>query len=72
MRLLKRKNLARTSNVPGKTQQMNYYKVGETCYLVDLPGYGYAKVPKERTGAMGGKHTRLFDEERNTYAWYFM
>ena len=45
--LLKRKNLARTSNVPGKTQQMNYYKVGETCYLVDLPGYGYAKVPKK-------------------------
>lgn len=52
--LLSRKNIARTSNVPGKTQQMNYYSVAETCYLVDLPGYGYAKVPKrerERWGA---------------------
>ncbi len=47
--LLKRKNLARTSNVPGKTQQMNYYRVGDVCFFVDLPGYGFAKVPaKER------------------------
>src|SRR5690554_6817868 len=47
--LLKRKNIARTSNVPGKTQQMNYYQVGDSCYFVDLPGYGYAKAPqKER------------------------
>ena len=47
--LLNRKNIARTSNVPGKTQQMNYYKVGELCFFVDLPGYGFAKVPaKER------------------------
>lgn len=47
--LVSRKRLARTSNVPGKTQQMNYYQIGETCFFVDLPGYGYAKVPiKER------------------------
>lgn len=47
--LLKRKNIARTSNVPGKTQQMNYYQIGDSCYFVDLPGYGYAKAPqKER------------------------
>ncbi|MEO1021310.1 MAG: ribosome biogenesis GTP-binding protein YihA/YsxC [Bacteroidota bacterium] len=47
--LLNRKHIARTSNVPGKTQQMNYYSVGEHLYFVDLPGYGYAKVPiKER------------------------
>lgn len=47
--LLNRKKLARTSNVPGKTQQMNYYQIGDTCFFVDLPGYGYAKVPiKER------------------------
>ena len=47
--LLNRKKLARTSNVPGKTQQMNYYQIGDACFFVDLPGYGYAKVPiKER------------------------
>ena len=44
--LLNRKSLARTSNVPGKTQQMNYYEVDEEAYIVDLPGYGYAKVPE--------------------------
>lgn len=47
--LLNKKRLARTSNTPGKTQQMNYYQVGDHCYFVDLPGYGFAKVPaKER------------------------
>ncbi|MFN1834658.1 ribosome biogenesis GTP-binding protein YihA/YsxC [Balneola sp. MJW-20] len=47
--ILNKKRLARTSNTPGKTQQMNYYQVGDHCYFVDLPGYGFAKVPaKER------------------------
>lgn len=42
------KNLARTSATPGKTQLLNYYMVDEdTWYLVDLPGYGYAKVSKK-------------------------
>jgi GTP-binding protein len=40
------KSLARTSNTPGRTQSLNFYKSGETLYLVDLPGYGYAKVPE--------------------------
>jgi GTP-binding protein len=48
-KLTNRKRLARTSNTPGKTQQMNYYLIDESFYLVDLPGFGYAKVPeKER------------------------
>ena len=51
--LLNRKNIARTSNVPGKTQQMNYYQVGDACYFVDLPGYGYAKVPKKERERWG-------------------
>mgnify|MGYP001414338314 CR=1 FL=1 len=51
--LLNRKNLARTSNVPGKTQQMNYYSIGETAFFVDLPGYGYAKVPKKERERWG-------------------
>lgn len=51
--LLNRKNLARTSNVPGKTQQMNYYQVGDYCYFVDLPGYGFARVPKKERDRWG-------------------
>ena len=44
--LVNRKALARTSSQPGKTQTINFYNVNETMYLVDLPGYGYAKVPQ--------------------------
>jgi GTP-binding protein len=43
--LLGRKNLARTSSTPGRTQTINYYSVEERFLLVDLPGYGYAKAP---------------------------
>lgn len=42
--LVNRKALARTSNKPGKTQTLNYYLINEQWYLVDLPGYGFAKV----------------------------
>ena len=44
--LMKRKNYARTSSDPGKTQTINYYNINDSLYLVDLPGYGYAKVSK--------------------------
>ncbi len=40
-----RKNLARASNTPGRTQEINYFTLGETRYLVDLPGYGFAEAP---------------------------
>ena len=39
--------MARTSAQPGKTQTINYYNVNDVCYMVDLPGYGYAKVSRE-------------------------
>jgi GTP-binding protein len=45
--LLNRKNLAKTSQRPGKTQTINHFLVNETFYLVDLPGYGYAKIRVE-------------------------
>lgn len=45
--LLNRKSLARTSQEPGKTQTINFYKVNKELYFVDLPGYGFAKVSKE-------------------------
>jgi len=54
-RLLKRKNLARTSSKPGKTQTLNFYLVNELFFFVDVPGYGYAKVSKterEKWGKM--------------------
>lgn len=45
--LLNRKSLARTSSQPGKTQTINFYYVNQSLYLVDLPGYGYAKASEE-------------------------
>ncbi|MEX0944691.1 MAG: ribosome biogenesis GTP-binding protein YihA/YsxC [Balneolaceae bacterium] len=48
-KLTNKRKLAKTSNTPGKTQQMNYYEIDGCSYLVDLPGFGFAKVPqKER------------------------
>ena len=44
--LLERKNVARTSNKPGKTREINYYNVNDALYLVDLPGLGYARTPQ--------------------------
>lgn len=43
-----RKTLARTSHTPGRTQQLNFFDLGDLLYLVDLPGYGYAKVSKKQ------------------------
>lgn len=40
-----RKNLARASNTPGRTQEINFFALGDTRYMVDLPGYGYAEAP---------------------------
>src|SRR5512138_1582708 len=42
-----RKSLARTSKTPGRTQTINFYALGDGARLVDLPGYGYARVPRE-------------------------
>lgn len=53
--LMNRKSLARTSSQPGKTQTINFYNINSELYLVDLPGYGYAKVSlaaKEQWGKL--------------------
>lgn len=42
-----RKALARTSNTPGRTREINFFTIEDQAYLVDMPGYGYAKVPKD-------------------------
>ena len=54
-RLLQRKNFARVGDKPGKTIHVNYFTIDNCCYLVDLPGYGYAQVSqkeKERWGKL--------------------
>jgi GTP-binding protein len=51
--LTKRKNLAKTSGRPGKTQLINHFLIDESWYLVDLPGYGYAQASKKNRAAWG-------------------
>jgi len=50
-----RKTLARTSHTPGRTQQLNFFDLGERLFIADLPGYGYAQAPKDQVE----KWTRL-------------
>ena len=52
-KLTNKRRLARTSNTPGKTRQMNYYKIDESIFLVDLPGFGFAKAPKDERDRWG-------------------
>ncbi|WP_017185655.1 ribosome biogenesis GTP-binding protein YihA/YsxC [Alkalibacillus haloalkaliphilus] len=52
-KMIQRKNLARTSSKPGKTQTLNFYLINESFYFVDVPGYGYAKVSKREREAWG-------------------
>ena len=51
--LMNRKSLARTSAQPGKTQTINFYNINDVMYLVDLPGYGYAKVAESEKKKWG-------------------
>ncbi len=53
--MLNRKSLARTSNVPGKTRQINFYNIDEKFYFVDLPGYGFSKMSKQEK-VISGKY----------------
>ncbi len=52
--LLNRKKLAKISSTPGKTRTINFYNINQHFYLVDLPGYGYAKVSKKERESWGG------------------
>lgn len=61
-RLLGRKNLAHVGASPGKTTQVNYYLVDRRAYLVDLPGYGYAKVSKAEKERWGRLMESYFQE----------
>jgi GTP-binding protein len=52
-KMINRKNLARTSSKPGKTQTLNFYLINESLYFVDVPGYGFARVSKKEREAWG-------------------
>lgn len=59
-----RKGLAKTSSTPGKTQLINYFVINDSCFFVDLPGYGYARVDKGRKhewGKLLGDYIRTGD-----------
>lgn len=51
--MIGRKSFARTSSQPGKTRTINFYLVNDAMYIVDLPGYGYAKAPKSEIAKLG-------------------
>ena len=59
-RMIGRKALARISSKPGKTQQLNFYKIEGQFFFVDVPGYGYAKVSKTERAAWGKMIERYF------------
>ncbi len=61
-RLLNRKNFARVGAAPGKTTHVNYFLIDQKFYLVDLPGYGYARVSKAERDRWGRLMERYFDE----------
>ncbi|GAA0601325.1 ribosome biogenesis GTP-binding protein YihA/YsxC [Virgibacillus siamensis] len=60
-KLINRKNLARTSSKPGKTQTLNFYKINRSFYFVDVPGYGYAKVSKKEREKWGHMMEEYFE-----------
>lgn len=64
-KMINRKGLARTSQRPGKTQTLNFYEINEMLYFVDVPGYGFAKVPKPEREAWGRMiETYLHDRDQ--------
>ena len=62
-RLLNRKNFARVGATPGKTTQINYFRIDDRIYFTDLPGYGYAKVSKDERDRWGRLMESYFAEE---------
>lgn len=64
-KITNKKRLARTSNTPGKTQQMNYYLIDDEFYFVDLPGFGFAKVPQKERDRWG-KDIKQYLMQRKT------
>lgn len=70
--LVNRKALARTSATPGKTQTINFYNLNEEMYLVDLPGYGYAKVSEKEKIEWGKLIERYLHTSKNLQAVFLL
>ncbi len=62
--LINRKSLARTSSKPGKTRTINFYKIEDSLYFVDVPGYGYAQVSKSEMEKWGTMMSLYFEERK--------
>ena len=70
--IMNRKSLARTSAQPGKTQTINFYNVNDAFYLVDLPGYGYARVSEEVKAKWGKMVERYLRQSRQLRAVFLL
>jgi GTP-binding protein len=70
--LMNRKNLARTSSQPGKTQTINFYHINDEMYLVDLPGYGYAKASEEIKAKWGKMIEKYLFTSKNLKAVFLL
>lgn len=70
--LMNRKSYARISGTPGKTQTINFYNINEQLYLVDLPGYGYAKVTEQEKEKWGRMIERYLHGSRQLQAIFLL
>lgn len=70
--LMNRKSLARTSATPGKTQTINFYNINDSMYLVDLPGYGYAKVSEKEKIQWGKLIERYLHQSKQLKAVFLL
>ena len=70
--LMNRKALARTSAQPGKTQTINFYNINDAMYLVDLPGYGFAKAPEEIRAKWGKMIERYLHTSKKLKAVFLL
>lgn len=70
--LMNRKALARTSATPGKTQTINFYNINDEMYLVDLPGYGYAKVSEQEKVKWGKLIERYLNTSKQLKAVFLL
>lgn len=70
--LMCRKNLARTSSQPGKTQTINFYNINDALYYVDLPGYGYARASRESQAKWGTMIEKYLKNSRQLKAVFLL
>lgn len=70
--MINRKSLARTSNTPGKTRQINFYNIDEKFYFVDLPGYGFSKMSKQEKVISGKYIEEYLGEGKNVALIIFL